>query len=426
MSERDGGIWMSKKGSVGYEIITDYLAGKFSRPEAALMLEVRERTVTRMATRVRKKGLFGLVHGNRGRSPACKVPDIFKAKVMRVVKENYFDFNMTHCLEMLEKHHELIISYSTFRRWCCEKGLVKRSKRRRGVARQLRERMPNQGLLLQMDGSAHQWNRRDEWSLIAAIDDATSEIPYAEFFPSETTTASMKVMKNIIKKKGIPYAIYVDKAGCFGGPKRKGFNQFKRACKEIGIRVISANSSEAKGRIERTWDTFQDRLIPELRLYNITKMDKANEYVSKTFLPNYWDRKCRVEPRNKESKYKPIPKHIDLNEVFCLKYHRTVNGDHTVQWRSKTYQLDWPREKSIRGHKVEFRVYSDGSWRCFHADDPLTLNKVLKPIKAAPLKKQHEGSLKPAGRNRRKRIETAGPSLQWPNHVTARKAARRA
>lgn len=386
----EGGIWMSKKGSVGFEIITDYMAGKFTRPEAAEMLEVRERTITRMAARVRKKGLAGMVHANRGVAPSWKIPDTFKAKVMRVMKEKYFDFNMTHALEQLEQQQKMIVSYTTFRRWCHEKGMVKRAKRRRGIARKLRERMPNEGLLLQMDGSHHQWNRSDVWTLIAAIDDATSEIPYAEFFPSESTPSSMKVMKNIIEKKGIPYAVYVDKAGCFGGHKRKGFNQFKRACKEVGIRVLFASSAEAKGRIERAWDTFQDRLVPELRIYGITKMDKANVYLAKKFLPNYWDRKCRVEPRNPESKYRPVPKHIDLKEVFCLKYRRRVNGDHTVQWRAKTYQLIWPRERSIRGHQIEFRVYPDGSWNAFHADDPLALNPVMKPVRTAPVPSQIE------------------------------------
>jgi transposase len=379
----DGGIWMSDKGAVGYEIITDYLAGKFTRSEASAMLEVTHRTVTRMASRVRKKGLAGMLHGNRGRSPWSKTPLDLKTRVMCVMKEKYSDFNLVHALEMLQEQHGLTVAYSTFRRWCHEKGIVKRAKRRRGVARRLRERMPSEGLLLQMDGSHHQWNRRDVWTLIAAIDDATSEIPYAEFFAGETTLASMKVVRNIIDLKGIPFALYVDKAGCFGGPKRQGFNQFKRACKEIGIRVLFASSAEAKGRIERAWDTFQDRLVPELRLYDITKMAAANEYVREKFLPNYWERKCRVEPRNPESKYRPIPKHVDLNEIFCLKYRRRVNGDHTVQWRAETYALRWPKDRSIRGHQIEFRVYSDGSWKAFHADDPLALNPVLKPVKVA-------------------------------------------
>jgi transposase len=375
---------VSKKGVVGYEIINDYVAGKFSRSEASLMLEVTPRTITRRAKRVKQKGLAALIHGNRGREPAIKTPALFKARVMRIMKEEYSDFNLVQALELLQEQHGLTVAYSTFRRWCHEKGIVKRAKRRRGLARMRRERMPNEGLLLQMDGSRHQWNRRDEWSLIAAIDDATSEIPYAEFFPSESTPASMQVMKEIIKKKGIPFAVYVDKAGCFGGPKRSQFNQFKRACQEVGIRVLFASSAQAKGRIERAWGTFQDRLIPELRLFDVTRMDKANEYLQQKFLPNYWERKCRVEPRDKESKYRPVPKEVDLDQIFCLKYRRNVNGDHTVQWRAETYQLDWPRERSIRGHQIEFRVYPDGSWKAFHADDPLNLNSVLKPQRVVP------------------------------------------
>ena len=134
----------------------------------------------------------------------------------------------------------------------------------------------------------------------------------------------------------------------FGGGNRSKYNQFKRACKELDIKVIPANSPEAKGRVERGFDTFQDRLVAELRLYNIWKMDKANEYLRERFLPDYWDRKLTVEPRNPESRYRPLPKNITLKEIFCLKYKRLVNGDHTVKWDAKIWQLDWPREHSIR------------------------------------------------------------------------------
>ena len=382
MKEEDG-IWMSKRGVLQYEIISEFVAGKISRKEASEFLGVRERAVSRMARRYESKGLAGLEHANRMKAPWNKASEVFKARVMKLVKETYFDFNMMHCLEMLEAKHDLSVRRETFRRWCHEKGLVKHAKRRKGVARRLRERMPSRGMLLQMDGSPHKWNNQDTWHLIHAIDDATSEIAYAEFFKSESTLNSMKVLRCIVEKHGIPWSIYVDKAGCFGSGKRRGFNQFRRACEELGIKIFFANSPEAKGRVERANATFQDRIIPELRLYDITKREKANEYLQEKFLPDYWDRKCRVEPRSPESKYRPVPAHIELNEVFCLKYRRQVNGDHTVQWRAKTYQLDWPRIKPIRGHKVEFRVYPDGSWKCFHADDPLKLDLVMKPVRVS-------------------------------------------
>jgi transposase len=361
--------------------VVEFVSGKISRSEAATLMGVGERTVTRMAQRYRSKGLIGLEHGNRGRNPSVKKPDLFKSKVLGLMKEKYFDFNLLHAQELLSQSHQIEVSRETLRRWCHEKGLVKRAKRRKGVARRLRERMPSRGMMLQMDGSPHRWNNRDVWHLIHAIDDATSEIPYAEFFESESTPNTMKVLRCIVERNGIPWSIYVDKAGCFGSGKRRGFNQFRRACEELGIRVFFAHSPQAKGRIERANQTFQDRLIPELRLYDIWKKEKANEYLKQKFLPNYWERKCRVEPRSSESKYRSVPPHIDLREVFCLKYRRTVNGDHTVQWRAQTYQLDWPRSKPIRGHKVEFRIYPDGTWKCFHAEDPLKLDLVIKPMR---------------------------------------------
>jgi transposase len=378
----EGGIFMTKKGAVGFEVMTEYMAGKMRRTDAALMLDVTERSVTRMASRVRVKGLLGMVHGNRGRRPAIKTPDITKAKALKLMKQKYCDFNMTHALEMLTENEGLDIAYTTFRRWCHEKGFVKRAKRTRRRARERRDRVPCEGLLLQMDGSEHPWNGRVKWSLIAAIDDATSEIPHAEFFESEDTPSTMTVMRRIVEKKGIPFALYVDRAGCFGGGKRAYFAQFKRACGELGIRILFASSPEAKGRIERTFNTFQDRIVPELALYDIRRRDKANEYLWKKFLPNYWERRCRVAPRDPQSKYRPLPKGTNLSEIFCLKYRRTVNNDNTVQWRKKVYQLAWPDKRCRRGHKIEFRVYPDRSWKAFHANDPVELKPALMPIRA--------------------------------------------
>jgi hypothetical protein len=334
-----------------------------------------------MARRVEKKGLFGMVHGNRERAPSNKKPDAFKKDVMRLVEEKYFDFNMTHCLEVLKESHGLEIRYATFRRWCHDRHLVKRRKRSKSIARNRRTRMPNEGLLLQLDGSPHRYNGKDEWCLIAAIDDATSDIPYAEFFLSEDTINCMTVMQKIVQKKGIPYAIYVDQAGCWGGGKRAHFNQFKRACEELGIRIIFASSPEAKGRIERAWDTFQDRIIPEMRVRQINRMPAANDYLQNQFIPNYWKKKNTVVPKDLESKYKPIPDAVDLREIFCLKEHRRVNRDHTLSWEGATYQLQSPLRYSIRGQKIEFRTYQDLSWQAFFANQAISLHRVEKPAR---------------------------------------------
>jgi transposase len=377
--ERDEGIYMSKNGQFTFQAVSDFLNKKLSRKETSELLQIRERTVTRLARKIEKKGLFGVIHGNRDRAPSNKKSDAFKKSVMKLVEEKYFDFNMTHCLEVLKERDEITVKYPTFRRWCHERHLVKRRKRSRGVARNRRTRMASEGLLLQMDGSPHRYNGKDEWCLIAAIDDATSDIPYAEFFLSEDTINCMTVMQKIIEKKGIPYAIYVDKAGCLGGGKRALFNQFKRACTELDIRIIFASSPEAKGRIERTWDTFQDRIIPEMRLRQIHQMPAANHYLQNQFIPNYWTPRNTVVPHCLESRYKSVPKDKALREIFCLKEYRSVKRDHTLSWSGVTYQLESPLKYSIRGQQIELRTYQDLSWVAFYAGKPIELRVVVEP-----------------------------------------------
>lgn len=379
--ERDKGIYMSKNGQFTYQAVSDFLRGKLSRKEASELLQVRERTVTRMARRIEKKGLFGVIHGNRDRAPSNKLSDTFKKAVMALVEDKYFDFNMTHCLEVLKSEHQIVVKYATFRKWCHERHIVKRRKRGRGVARSRRTRMQSEGLLLQMDGSPHRYNGKDEWCLIAAIDDATSDIPYAEFFLSEDTINCMTVMQKIIEKKGIPYAIYVDKAGCLGGGKRALFNQFKRACGELDIRIIFASSPEAKGRIERTWDTFQDRIIPEMRVRQIHSMPAANNYLQQQFIPNYWTPRNTVVPHSLESRYKPVPTGKDLREIFCLKEYRSVKRDHTLSWDGITYSLESPLKYSIQGQQIELRTHQDLSWVALYAGKPIELKVVVEPAR---------------------------------------------
>ena len=192
--EEDGGIYMSKKGQVTYGVVSEFLEGKLYRKEAAELLSVRERTITRIARRIEAKGLFATIHANRGKKAWNRKSEEMKNQVMELVEREYFDFNMTHCLEKLKEIHGLEIRYETFRKWCHEKKLVKRAKRRKPKARYLRARMQSEGLLLQMDGSPHHYNGHNQWCLIGAIDDATSDIPYAEFFLSENQLQKITLM----------------------------------------------------------------------------------------------------------------------------------------------------------------------------------------------------------------------------------------
>lgn len=243
--------------------------------------------------------------------------------------------------------------------------------------------MQQTGIMLQMDGSPHAWFGGKVSCLIAAIDDADSEVPFGEFFPAEDTISCMRVLQKIIEMRGIFQILYVDRAGIFGGPKRSNFSQVKRALKELGIHIIFANSPEAKGRIERLWDTLQDRLVPEMRLRNIKSYEAANAFLQEEFLPNEYATKFMVTPANLQTAYKPLPTEIDLNEVFCIKEYRSVNRDHTFSWDSITYRIDSELKHSIRKQRLEIRTYQDLSWKVFFADKEIAVSKVNVPEKCS-------------------------------------------
>ena len=142
----------------------------------------------------------------------------------------------------------------------------------------------------------------------------------------------MKVMRAHIEKRGIFKTLYVDRADIFGGPKRSNFSQMQRACGELGIEIIFANSPQGKGRIERSFDTFQDRLVPEFRLHNITDMGNANRYLQEEFIPNYWAKNVMVQPTGLRTAFKPIPDDLDLNTICVQKEYRKIRQDHTFSY----------------------------------------------------------------------------------------------
>lgn len=369
----DGAISMSKNEQFLVRIIEDYRAGRVSRKEASILLGLSEKSVQRKAKRVREHGIEGIKHGNSRQAPHNKVDATVKADMLKLAASVYSDFNMTHCFEMLQKLHGLTVSYSSFRNWCRGSGIGKRKRRRASKKRMYRERLANEGLLLQMDGSHHKWNGEDEWVLIAAIDDATSDIPYAEFFHSEDTINCMTVLRRIIEIRGIPEALYVDHAGWFGGTKRQNFSQFGRACDELEVRVIFANSAQAKGRIERTWQTFQDRLIPELRINGIKAMSAANEYLQKQFIPKYWLERNTVTPRDPQSRYRQLAHGIKLDEIFCMKYERKVRRDHTVMFGNKLYKLQGHWLGSLADKEITIIEAKTGPLKAFYGTQELTL-----------------------------------------------------
>jgi transposase len=374
------GIFMLKNESVALRILEDFRTGMVTRKEAADLLGCSERSVSRRAKKIRLKGIAGIKHGNYQRPAVNRIDEAKQADMLLLAKEKYFDFNMVHCLEKLTEHHSLSVSYSTFHGWCRKAGIGKHRRRRTSKARVCRERMSCEGLLLQMDGSHHKWNGTDEWCLIAMIDDATSEIPGGKFFEGETTLGCMKVLRATIEAKGVPQMIYTDEAGwAGGGEKRRGFSQFVRACTELGIRVITTNSAESKGRIERAWRTTQDRLIPELRLAGITSMLDANRYLDQVYLPKYWHVQNTVVARDETSRYRPLKAYENLDEIFCIKHTRQIRSDHTVHFENQLYKVNDRQYGSLKKKDITVHVYENGSIALYYGHIRLAHELVAKP-----------------------------------------------
>jgi transposase len=364
------------------DIVSKVSTGQMARSQGQKILGVSERTLRRYLGEFATRGALFVKHGNYNRTAQNRSDPELKKQVLALVREKYFDFNVTHCWEKLTKEHSFSLSPDTLLRWCHEARLVKRAKRRSSRVRRRRERMAQAGMLLQMDGSPHCWFDGKPSCLIAAIDDATSSVPYGEFFASEDTISCMRVLQQIIERKGLFQVLYVDRAGIFGGPKRAHFSQVKRALGELGIQVLFANSPEAKGRIERLWNTLQDRLIPEMRLRNVRNYDTANEFLQEEFLPNEYAPKFEVAPENLVPAYRELPAGVDLREVFCLKEHRICKRDHTFSWNNQIYQIDSPLKQSIYKQLIELRTYQDLSWQAFFAGRPIAVRKVVQARKA--------------------------------------------
>lgn len=371
---------MDSKAQLTVDVIAKVAQGKVSILNAAKLLSKSRRTVERYLQRYQREGIQFVVHRNTGRPPVNKTPDTLKRQVQALIKEKYFDVNLQHLSELLETNEGIHIKRETLRTWAHEIHHVKRAKRRRSQVRKRRERMESPGLLLQMDGSSHRWFGNKKSCLIAIIDDATNEI-HAEFFKSETTQGCLKVMRDFIEKKGVFKALYVDRAGIFGGPKRCNFSQMQRACDELGIEIIFANSPQGKGRIERSFDTFQDRLIPELRLQNISDMQSANRYLQEVFIPEYWQKTLAVNAKATISEFTPVPGHLNLNDICIQKEYRKIRNDHTFSYGNKLYLIDSPLRHSIAKQKIEIRKQSDDHFTAYFAGRHLAVSEVIEPTK---------------------------------------------
>jgi len=353
--------------------------------EAAKIMGVSERQGWRILAAYRKEGAAALAHGNRGRTPANTTPLALREQVVTITKERYSGVNHTHLAELLAEREGIMLSRSTLRRLLTRAGLPSPRRGRSPRHRYRRQRMPQEGILLQLDGSYHRWlEDRGPWfTLFLAIDDATGTVPYAIFREREDTLGYFELLKAIINRCGIPLGVYTDRHSVFHverGPNSGNvpLTQFGRALRELGITHVQAHSPEAKGRVERANGTFQDRLVSELRLSGAGNIAEAN-LVLRDFLPRF-NQRFGVPAAQPGQAYRPLNPEIAPEGILCIKERRRVAKDNTVQYRRQTLQLFPDADRvSYAGAHVEIQERLDGQILACYKE------KILTPQDAPPL-----------------------------------------
>ncbi len=365
---------MSQREQGRLQVLNRVLEGWLRVADAARLLGVSERHGWRLLAGYRKEGAAALAHGNRGRKPAHTVGKDVKRRVKDLACGPYGGVNHMHLTELLAEREGLVVSRSTVRRVLTAAGVKSPRRRRPPKHRYRRERYPQEGMLLQVDGSRHDWlqGRGPYLTLVAAIDDATGIVPSALFREQEDAQGYFLLLQGTIQRKGIPLALYSDRHGIFQvNPKgaesleeqlagERQPTQFGRALRELGIQPIFAHSPQAKGRIERLWATFQDRLVAELRLAEATTLEEANRLLW-DFLPRF-NARFAVPPSQDGWAYRPPEPGVCLEDVLCFKYQRTVAKDNTVKLGEHTLQLlPGPDRCSYARARVEVQERLDGS-----------------------------------------------------------------
>lgn len=372
-----GALVVGTKDQLRIQTIAKVSKGMMKAKEAILLLDISERTFRRWLRAYEREGLAFILHGNKNKIPKNKLSVALQRQIMKFVECELFDLNMSHALEKIEIKFNLKINRETFRRWCHEKGMVKQAhNKRRGKPRYRRNRYSQEGFMLQLDGSPHRWFDNQESCLVVAIDDATSEVMGGEFFKTETMFGCFKVLSDIFARKGLPSVLYVDRAGMYGGQKRTNFSQLVRALEELNIQIIYANSPEGKGRVERLNRTLQDRLIPEMRLAGVKGYTEANKYFKDVYLPHLHNPKFKVQPENQNPAWRPIPSHLRLEDVFCIKEKRRVARDHTFSYLGDSYLITTDLKYSIYNHDIELRIDCNSAMRAIFAGVDLTYKKI--------------------------------------------------
>jgi hypothetical protein len=354
---RMGAIRMSQKEFKHYRLAMEVLEGKLSVTDFSLQVNKSYRQSQRIIQKVRTTDSLGVFHGNSGKIPHNKTPLEVELKIIDLLKNQYRDFNLTHFNEMAKKYHGLDIKKDALHTIARRHNLVKNPKRRGRRSHRPRARLAREGMMIQFDGSQHAWFGGIKTDLIGGIDDATGKVVGGEFFFGETSNHSMTVIRGIIDRNGLPESFYMDQAGIYGKVDIEWESQISRAFEQTGIRLILAGSSQAKGRIERLWRTFQDRLIAELALHGITEITEANKFLKNNFIPAY-NLQFSVPAEESQPAYrKNIFGNLDL--IFCKKVQRKIMSGNVFSWENITWVVDTAKDYS--GREININTHLNGS-----------------------------------------------------------------
>jgi hypothetical protein len=376
----------------GKERIVLDAMGRLNRKEltvvaASELMGLSLRQARRLWKRYKAEGDCGLVHRLRGRVSNRRLGQEVRDRVVKLHQERFADFGPTLACEKLAEAG-LVLSPDTLTALLRERGLWQR-KRRRGRHRKKRERRACLGSMVQMDGSHHDWfEGRSGWCvLMVMIDDATS-LTYARFYPAETTAAALDVLGRWIKARGLPRSLYADRHSIYRDEGHvQNPTQFGRACKQLGVELILAHSPQAKGRVERRNAVFQDRLVKELRLRNISDMAQANAFLESAFLEELNGR-FAVKAKKDQDLHRLVPAGTILEEVLCVQEKRVVGNDWCIRWQNRWLQIDATHAGlKLPGRKVLIKHLADGKLIVEHQAHRLSVRELPSRPQPARTKK---------------------------------------
>jgi transposase len=396
---REATITMSVREQQRARVLTKLLVGELALGEAATLLGLSERQVWRLKRRLADEGPAGLVHGNRGRPSSRRIPDELRERIVGLARTTYDGANDSHLTELLAEEQGIDVSRQAVQRILRAAGQRSTRPRRRPRHRSRRDRMAQEGMLVQADGSRHDWlaDHGPRLTLVGLVDDATGRLVGATFRLQEDTTGYLIAVRQMVRHYGVPAAVYRDRHTLFEASKTpltleeqladtRTPTQLGRALAELGITSIAAQSPQAKGRIERVWGTLQDRLVFELRRSGAADIETANAVLGR-FVPRF-NRRFAVPPANPEPAWRPVPAGLRLEHICSFRYRRVVANDHTVRAGSTILQLPpGPGRRGYAGRRVELQLRLDG--RLVVWDGERELVSVPAPADPAKLRSLH-------------------------------------